>query len=70
MSISYRNTEDAILIAKTGAKTFYDTYIEKSNPAVLNKYIKESFLAEHQLEKLSDRNTIYLIAEGTVTLPE
>lgn len=63
MEIRYGIPEDAAMLAKIGAKTFYDAYIEDINADDLQTFVNETFSTEIQLKELTDTNSIFLIVE-------
>ena len=63
MEIRYGNPKDADILAKIGARTFYDAYVEHVDANILQEFVNKTFSAEMQFEEINDANTIFLIAE-------
>ena len=63
MNIRYGNADDATMLSKLGAKTFYDTFAKDNTPENISLYMERSFSTEIQLNELSQNDIIFLIAE-------
>lgn len=57
------NSEDAVLLAELGARTFSETFAADNTPEDLAAYLASSFGAAHQAEELADTASTFLIAE-------
>lgn len=67
MNIRYGTTDDAKMLSKLGAKTFYDTFAKDNTPENIEAYLKISFSPEIQFNELSDPDNIFLIVESENT---
>ncbi len=54
--------KDSKILAKLGAKTFFETYSDKVKKENLKLYIKQAFNKEKISEELKDKKSIFLIA--------
>ncbi|HEY5729741.1 MAG TPA: GNAT family N-acetyltransferase [Anaerolineales bacterium] len=63
MNIRYGTPTDANELAEIGARTFYDAYIETTDPDSLQAYIQKAFSPEIQHNELSNPDSIFLIVE-------
>lgn len=63
MNTRYGTIEDAEMLAKLGARTFYDTFAKDNTPENMDAHLKRSFSPEIQFDELSQPNVIFLIVE-------
>ena len=64
MNIRYGTTDDAKMLSKLGAKTFYETFAKDNIPENIEAYLKASFSPEIQFSELSNPENIFLIVES------
>jgi len=63
MNIRYGTTNDAEMLSKLGAKTFYDTFAKDNTPENMDLHLKKSFSPEIQFNELAASENIFLIIE-------
>src|SRR5262245_43964210 len=64
MNLRYGTIADAEMLAKLGAKTFYDTFAIDNTPEDMDLHLKKSFSPESQFNELSAPENIFLIIEA------
>jgi ribosomal protein S18 acetylase RimI-like enzyme len=64
LNIRYGNTDDAAMLSKLGARTFYDTFAKDNTPENIKLHLENSFSTEIQFNELSQPDIIFLIAEN------
>ena len=64
MKIRYGTMDDAAMLAKLGARTFYDTFAKDNTPENIAAYLKASFSPDIQFNELSEPGNIFLIVES------
>ncbi len=62
LSVRYATLNDAGLLAKLGAQTFYDTFRSENTEEDIQAYIQKAYAEEHIKELLVDSNIQYAIA--------
>ncbi|NNE99454.1 MAG: GNAT family N-acetyltransferase [Pyrinomonadaceae bacterium] len=67
--IRFANIKDSEILAELAATTFWDTYHKNPNVNLksIREYMASAFSVEKIEEELSDKNTIFLIAEKNET---
>jgi ribosomal protein S18 acetylase RimI-like enzyme len=64
LNIRYGTTDDAAMLSKLGARTFYDTFAKDNTPENIKLHLENSFSTEIQFNELSQPDIIFLIAEN------
>jgi diamine N-acetyltransferase len=64
MNIRYGTPDDAEMLAKLGAKTFFDTFAKDNTPENMALYLRNSFSPEIQFNELSAPENIFLIVQA------
>lgn len=62
-SIRRATTDDASLLAELGARTFYDTFVDHTQPEDMAAYLAATFDPEIQAAELADPLSSFFIAE-------
>jgi len=57
------SSDDAVLLAEIGARTFYETFAKDNTPEDMEAYLESSFNVALQAEELADPESTFLIAE-------
>ncbi|MBN1219138.1 MAG: GNAT family N-acetyltransferase [Anaerolineae bacterium] len=63
INVRYATAADNVLLAKLGARTFYDTFAADNTPENMAAYLAGSFGPEKQAAELADPSSVFLIAE-------
>jgi GNAT superfamily N-acetyltransferase len=63
VSIRRATADDNLLLARLGARTFYDTFACDNTAEDMAAYLADSFSPRKQAEELADPLTVFLIAE-------
>ena len=56
-------TEDAVLLSRLGAETFFDAFASQNTPEDMALYLRSSFGPDIQAAELAEPHTVFLIAE-------
>ena len=62
-SVRRATTDDASLLAELGARTFYETFVNHTQPEDMAAYLATSFGPEIQAAELADPQSSFFIAE-------
>lgn len=62
--IRVATTHDSELLARIGAETFYDTFVNDNTPDDMAAYLTNSFSPEIQARELADPDQLFLVIES------